>query len=245
MNRRPGQFTPALLERRGASRDEVNPYRLGHLQFGDELIPAESLLGWKDRWVELFGRQAPLHVELGTGNGAWIAHMAKTHPEWSWLGVEVRYKRCVQGAQKLRAAGATNGRMARYSWFGLDEVFSEGCLAGVHLNHPDPWPAHQQKKHRVIEPGFAAQVARWLAVGGEWRLKTDFQPHAEAMLEAIRGLPFTLIGVTHDLAKDGAPWPDDVPTPYQARFHAAGVPVHAIRVRRSAAAAGDGAADQQ
>lgn len=233
MNRRPGAFDPRILDRLGpGGRPEVNPYRETHRHFGPELVPADRFPEWAGRFAEHFGRDAPLHVELGTGSGDWLVAMARLHPGWNWLGVEIRYKRCTQTARRIRAAELPHARVARFSWFGLDGVFGEGELAGLHINHPDPWPSEKDRKHRVIEPGFAALVARWLRPGAEWRLKTDFAPHAEAMLTAIAGLPFELIGRSGDIRAEGAPWPDEVVTPYQARFDADGVPVHGVRVRR-------------
>lgn len=233
MNRRPGIHSTVLLTRSGG-RAEVNPYRDGHKEFGAEIVPAEDAPSFRGRWSANFGREAPLHVELGTGTGTWLAASAAAHPDRNWIGVEIRFKRCVQTATRLRQNGSTNGRVVRYSWFVLDELFEPGELDGLYLHHPDPWPDRKDVKNRLIEPGFCAAITRWLKPGAEFRLKTDFAPHAQALLKGIAGLPLEVLGATDDLARDGAPWPDDVVTAYQAAFQGKGVPVHAVRLRRSA-----------
>lgn len=235
MNRRPGSHVPARFLHEAGGRAEVNPHREGHRQFGSELVPADEAEALAGDWARSFGREAPLHVELGTGHGSWLAAAAAAHPERDWLGVEIRYKRCVQTATRLRGVGATNGRVVRYSWFALDRLLRPASVAAFYIHHPDPWPAEREKKHRLIEPGFVGRVAEWLEPGGELRLKTDFPPHATALLAAVRALPFSLLGHTTDLAATGAPWPDDVVTGYQARFHAQGVPIHAVWLRRHGA----------
>ena len=79
---------------------------------------------------------------------------------------------------------------------------------------------------------FLDDAARWLADGAELRLKTDFSPHVDALLAALPGRPFELVGLSRDVARYGPPWTDEVVTAYQAAFDRKGVPVHAVRIAR-------------
>ncbi|MFZ5479195.1 MAG: tRNA (guanine(46)-N(7))-methyltransferase TrmB [Myxococcota bacterium] len=210
-------------------RPEVNPYVASHRAFGPEILPASEAQAWRGRWGELFGRAAPLHVEIGSGNGFYLSGMAALHPEADWIGVELRYKRVELAARKLRAAGIAHARVVRYDATRLDELFEPGSLAGLHVNHPDPWARRSQAKHRMIGRGFAELAARLLAPGAELRLKTDFRPHVDALLAVLGGLPFRVEG---DLV-DAVPWPDDVVTNYQRKAIARGAPVWALLLRRA------------
>ena len=51
--------------------------------FDDFVFPKDKPAGeeQKGRWHEVFGRQAPLYVELGTGKGDFISQLALRHPE--------------------------------------------------------------------------------------------------------------------------------------------------------------------
>ena len=100
------------------------------------------------RWDQIFERAAPLHVEIGSGNGFWITHMAGLHPEHNWLGVEIRFKRVVLVARKLRHAGVSNARIVRYDAFMVDEILPDGSVDGLYVNHPDPWPKDRHHKHK-------------------------------------------------------------------------------------------------
>lgn len=211
----------------------LNPYVGSHAAFGPEVIPAEEAAGLGARAATLFGRTAPLHLEIGSGNGFYLSGMAATHPDSDWVGVEVRYKRVELVARKLRAAHLTNARIVRYDAFLIEELFGAGSLAGVHVNHPDPWRKERHAKKRLIGPAFLTVAARLLASGGELRLKTDFPPHIDALLDAIVGLPFVLVGMAGDIKAEGAPWPDEVRTNYQRKAEERGVAVGGVWLRRT------------
>lgn len=232
MNRRAGR--PEAFAERAAPRLRagVNAYLDAHRAFGPELVPAEEAPAWRGRWRERLGCDGPLHVELGIGNGEPLAARSVMEPVVPWIGVEIRFKRCVVAARKLRRAGATHAAVVRYSWFSLGEILAEGEAQVIHLEHPDPWPKEKHAKHRLIDPAFAAGVARWLAAGGELRLKTDFAPHVEALVEAIAGTSLVLAGRTDDVARDGVPWGEALVTPYEQKARDEGKRVHAAWVRR-------------
>lgn len=213
-------------------RPDVNPYVASHRTFGDEIIPASDAPARRGRWAAEFGRDAPLHVEIGSGNGFYLSGMARQHPEADWIGLEIRFKRVVLAATKLRAFGLRNARVVRYDALVLDDLVEAGTLAGIHVNHPDPWSRQSQRKHRMIDRRFAELAARLLAPGGSLRLKTDFHPHVDALLGSLEGLPLTVVGVVRDVARDGAPWPADVTTNYQRKAYERGAPVSACWVLR-------------
>jgi tRNA (guanine-N7-)-methyltransferase len=215
-------------------RPEVNPYIAAHRAFGEEILPADEGRGLGERVETLFGRVAPVHLEIGSGNGFYLTGMAAAHPEWDFVGLEIRFKRVVIAAEKIRRAELRNARLVRYDAYLIEELFAPGALAGIHVNHPDPWARGKQAKRRLISPAFTATAAKLLAVGGQLRLKTDFQPHADVLLACIEGLPFRVLGRSANVLRDGAPWPDEVRTNYQRKADELGVPVHAVWLERTA-----------
>jgi tRNA (guanine-N7-)-methyltransferase len=234
MNRRPGPNAAPFHTRahKPGHREEVNPYRDVVGQFGRELIPSETASERRARWAEEFGRAAPITLELGTGNGSWLAAASASAPGEHFIGLEIRYKRCVQTAEKLRAAGLGNGRVVRWSWFELAALFAPGELHRIVIHHPDPWSNPSKAKHRLIRGEFLAEAAALVHPGGELRLKTDFLPHRDALLAGVAGTPWVVEGTSDDVRGAGAPWPDDVVTGYQAKFDRAGLPVYAARLSR-------------
>ncbi len=216
---------------------DLNPFMRIHRDFGPPVLPAYRAQEAGGDWDTIFGRGAPLHVEIGSGNGFWITHMAGLHPEWNWLGVEIRFKRVVLVARKLVAAGAAeHARIMRYDAFMVEEILPPGGLAGLYVNHPDPWPKDRHAKNRLLARPFGEMVTRLLAPGARLRIKTDGGAYIDEFAEAIEGLPLKVLGESRDIARDGTPWPedDDRVTNYQRKFYEKGLPVYALWVERLA-----------
>ncbi len=236
---KPGSRTPPEGRFRDKQPDEyrlpdLNPYLKRHREFGPPVLTAEQAKDGRGRWAEVFGREAPLHVEIGSGNGFFLAGMAQAHPERNWLGLEIRFKRVVLTARKLKHGGVeAHARIARYDVHWLEDLFDEATLAGLYVNFPDPWPKARHAKHRVLGPEFMGQVARLLAPGAELRVKTDHLVNVEGTLANVAGLPLEVSAVCHDVQAEGPPWESDVVTNYQTKFYQRGEPVHAIRVVRT------------
>lgn len=221
---------------------DTNPHVAGHLTFGRPVIPAHEAWPLRGRWSEEFGREAPLHVEIGSGNGFFLRGLTERHPDWNVIGIEIRFKRVMFCGKKLSEAGLTNGRILRYHAAFLDDLFEPGTLSGLYVNHPDPWPKERHEKNRLISRWFLDDVAHFLKPGGVFRLKSDHHPNVarvEPLLNAgpegepLPPLPFTVRGVTYDLHGEGAPWDDDIETNYQKKKVAEGCTIAAIALERT------------
>lgn len=220
---------------------DINPYFVSHRTFGCELLPADEAALWYDRWSERFGREAPLHVEIGSGNGFFLTGLAARHPEWNVLGLEIRYKRTVLTARKIRKHQLSNALIARYHAAYLDDLFAEGTLAGLYVNHPDPWPKGRHEKNRLVSRWFLQDAARFLRPGGWLRIKSDFRDNVDRVAgllshgpdgEPLATLPFEITGRSDDVNSGPAPWPDDIVTNYQRKMAIRGKPVYAMELVR-------------
>lgn len=226
-------------DRTATEAEGINPYVAIHREF-PEIIPAEQAESWRGRWAEAFGVDGPVHLEIGSGNGFYLSGMAAAHPEILWLGLEIRFKRVVIAARKLQAGQIRNARLLRFDAFNLQRVFADGDLAAVHINHPDPWPKDKQAHRRIISPPVLTQLTGFVRPGGELRLKTDFRPHVDALLECVTSdahpelrAGWSVLGTSDSVRQHGAPWPNDVRTNYQRKFEDKGLPVYAAWLRRT------------
>jgi tRNA (guanine-N7-)-methyltransferase len=136
----------------------------------------------------IFGRRAPLTLEIGFGNGESLVALAAAHPERDFLGLEVH--RPGVGHLMLRAEelGLANVRaVCRDAVEVLQQCITPGSLDEVLLYFPDPWPKKRHHKRRIVQPDFVALVANRLREGGTFRMATDWQPYSEHMLAVASG----------------------------------------------------------
>ena len=138
----------------------------------------------------IFGRRAPLVVEIGFGSGDHLLSSAQARPDTDFLGMEVHRPgvgRVLQQADKL---GLTNLRVLCADAVEiLRERLPDGGLDEVVIFFPDPWPKTRHQKRRLIQPAFVAVLARALRPGGRLRLATDWADYARHMLEVMSASP--------------------------------------------------------
>ena len=180
----------------------------------------------------LFGRKAPVHVEIGFGNGDVLAAMAARHPEYDYLGIEVHRPGIGALLRRLEAAGLGNARVMRAD---AKEVLArnipDAALSAVNIFFPDPWPKKRHHKRRLIQPEFAELVRRKLQPGGMLHLATDWRDYAEQMLDVLSQTP----GFENTAAAGAfAPRPEERPlTKFEQRGKRLGHEVYDLSFRRS------------
>ena len=138
----------------------------------------------------LFGRQAPLVVEIGSGMGEAVAAMAAADPGRDYLAVEAHLPGIAHLLGLLDVQGVTNVRVAHGDALDLlRRRVAESSLDAVHVFFPDPWPKAKHHKRRLIQPSHVALLRSRLVPGGTLHCATDWLPYAEAMLEALTADP--------------------------------------------------------
>ncbi len=139
----------------------------------------------------LFGRRAPVTLEIGFGNGESLATMAAAHPEADYLGIEVHRPGVGHLLGLLAARELRNVRvMVDDAREVLTQRIADASLDALHLFFPDPWPKKRHHKRRLVQPEFAALVRSKLKPGGVWHLATDWEEyarHMRAVLEVTEG----------------------------------------------------------
>jgi len=162
----------------------------------------------------VYGRQAPLVLEIGFGMGAATAEIAAALPGTDFLGVEVHTPGVGALLKRIGEMSLTNLRVVQHDAVQvLGQMIAPASLAGVHIFFPDPWHKKKHNKRRLIQPPFVAALASRLAPGGYLHCATDWQPYAEQMLEVLGAEPALV-----NTAEGYAPKPDYRPlTKFEAR----------------------------
>jgi tRNA (guanine-N7-)-methyltransferase len=219
---------------------ELNPYLKAHIEHGIPVLTAGQAASNKGKWRDHFERDAPLHVEIGSGNGFFLAGRAKQSPEFNWLGLEIRFKRVMQAAAKIERAEVTeHTRIARYNVFQLSDLFEAGEIDCLYINHPDPWPKRKHDLNRLLSANFFEGLALLMREGAEFRLKTDHILNMNAVRSNALSGPLAkdweLLGEAENVNEGAPPWELDVVTNYQRKFLKRNEPVYALWLRRVAA----------
>lgn len=138
----------------------------------------------------VYGRVAPVHLEIGFGNGDALAAMAAAHPENNFLGIEVHRPGVGSLLRRCATEQLDNVRvMSVDAKDVLERQIAPGSLAAVYVFFPDPWPKKRHHKRRLVQPEFVALVRGRLAFGGLFRLATDWQDYAQQMLAVLSADP--------------------------------------------------------
>ena len=135
---------------------------------------------------ELFGRGAPVTLEIGSGTGEQVVAAAAAHPERDFLALEVWVPGIAKLISKAVDAGVGNIRVIEADAAqALPIMLGEACLDEVWTFFPDPWRKARHRKRRLVCDSFALEVARLLRDGGVWRLATDWDDYAWQMRDVV------------------------------------------------------------
>jgi len=138
----------------------------------------------------LYGRHAPLVVEIGFGMGAATAQIAAAHPDVDYLGVEVHPPGIGALLARIEAMDLRNVRIVDADAVEvLEHMIAPSSLAAIHIFFPDPWPKLRHHKRRLVQPAFAALAASRLAPGGTLHCATDWLDYAGQMLVVLSAEP--------------------------------------------------------
>lgn len=176
----------------------------------------------------LFGRTAPVVLEIGFGMGEATATMAAADPGRDYLAVDVNSVGVADLLDLVDRSGLTNVRVRQGD--ALDLVRSQlsgRCLSAIHVFFPDPWLKARHRERRLIQPGHVRVLASRLVPGGVLRCATDSDDYAEAMMATLTAEP-----ALSNVYERFAPRDESRPvTKFERRGLAAGRSVHDLVFR--------------
>src|SRR5438128_8038356 len=144
-----------------------------------------------------FPHSQPLEVELGSGDGTFIAQYAQRRPDHNFLAVERLLGRLRKIDRKGLRAGLANLRLVRIeASYLLEYLLPPESVHALHVYFPDPWPKRKHRKNRLINPRFTELAAQALAPGGAVYLRTDDQDYFSQMTAVFATNAIVFLGET-------------------------------------------------
>ncbi|WP_338849972.1 tRNA (guanosine(46)-N7)-methyltransferase TrmB [Massilia sp. W12] len=137
-------------------------------------------------YAQVFGRSAPVVLEIGFGMGDTTARIAAALPEHDFIGVEVHTPGIGSLLKLIGEQDLHNLRLIQHDAVEvLRDMIPPASLAGVHIYFPDPWHKARHNKRRLIQSPFVADLCRHIAPGGYLHCATDWEDYAVQMLEVL------------------------------------------------------------
>jgi tRNA (guanine-N7-)-methyltransferase len=141
-------------------------------------------------WTQVFGRAAPLVLEIGFGNGEQLLWAARNEPERNFIGIEVHRPGVGRLMNGLAEHNVENVRLYNHDAVEiLDRAIGASTLSEVRIYFPDPWPKKRQQKRRLIQAEFISLLTMRMIAGGRLHLATDWAEYAEHMLGVLDASP--------------------------------------------------------
>ena len=176
------------------------------------LNPADA----KGRWQEIFGNDHPIHVEVGSGKGAFVSGMAKANPDINYIGIDIQKSVLSYALDKVLATDVPNIKLLWVDGSDLTDYFEDGEIDRLYLNFSDPWPKKRHEKRRLTCQSFLATYQQILPENGEIHFKTDNRGLFEYSLVSFSQYGMKLKGVWLDL--HASDFEDNVLTEYEQKF---------------------------
>ena len=178
---------------------------------------------------QIFGRSAPLEVDLGCGDGTFLAALAERNPDRNFLGVDRMAGRMRAASRNIGESGLRNARVVQFEILdAVQQLLAPELVDVCHLMFPDPWPKRRHHRERVVTPEFLRAIARALKPQGELRIATDQADYFTVMQQVVRQSPF--------LSEIKATPEGTVPsTTFEARFRERGAEIYRLELRKGIA----------
>ncbi len=138
----------------------------------------------------IFGRRAPLEVDIGCGKGRFLLAHAAAHPETNFLGIERMLRRLRKVDRRARRRRLDNIRLLRAeAYYTVSYLIPAESVTAYYAFFPDPWPKKRHQRHRLFDARFIDALHRTLRTGCAFHFATDHIPYLEAVRELVGNDP--------------------------------------------------------
>ena len=187
----------------------------------------------KGRWLETFGNNNPIVLELGCGKGEYTVGLARQNLEKNYIGVDIKGARLWRGAKTAIEEGLNNVIFLRTQIELIENLFDKNEVSEIWLTFPDPQIKFKRTKHRLTNGKFLEKYKTILKENGEIHLKTDSEFLHGYTLGLLQGLGHEIIYSNHNVYRNEGSPADvlNIQTHYENQFLEMGKPITYIQFR--------------
>ncbi len=176
----------------------------------------------------LFGNRNPVELEVGCGNGYFIAELAKRNPQINFLAVELCTNVILTAMERVLRENIQNVRFLNIPAEILACYIPEKSIRKIYLNFSTPLPEPNREKQRLTSSRFLSIYKELLAEGGTIEQKTDSAFFFDYSLNSYRENGFAVTDVSRDLHRSA--WAEgNIVTEYEQNFSSKGMPIYFAR----------------
>jgi len=137
--------------------------------------------------AQVFGRIAPLVLDIGIGFGDSVTTAAAAEPDVDVIGADVHTPGIASTLARIEAMGLTNVRLLHGDALRFAERLAPGSLAGIRIYFPDPWHKARHRNRRMASEVNIGLFCRLLAPGGTLHVATDIDDYAALVRRLCAG----------------------------------------------------------
>ena len=175
---------------------------------------------------EIFGRNAPVVMEIGCGKGQFTCEYAKQNPDKNILAIECVPTVLVEACELVKKQNIPNIRFLEMKAEYLPLFMREKSVTEIYLNFSTPFPKSRQESHRLTSKGFLDIYKKLLCDDGFIAQKTDSQGFFEYSLESFSQNGFVLSEISLDL--HNSDFEGNIVTEYEQKFVSQGLPIYRL-----------------
>ena len=210
--------------------------RLRNIPGAKELIAESSLViknakEHKGKWMELFGNDHPIHIEIGMGKGNFIKTLALQNPEVNYIGIEKFQSVLIRALEKMEDMKLDNLTFICMNAEEINEVFDKEEIKQIYLNFSDPWPKDRHAKRRLTSRQYFERYDKILDKKGKIIFKTDNRDLFDFSLEEVKEAKWNVDNFTYDLHHSEY-MEGNIMTEYEEKFSNEGKPINRLVASR-------------
>jgi len=177
-----------------------NPYIEKVKADTDILHLSDDIYSHKWKWWEYFWNTHDIVLEIGTWMWNFFWKLVREQPNNNFIGMEIRYKRLFQSAEKARKSWNANFVMLKDFAQNIDKIFVEGEISQTYVFFPDPWAnKERQRKNRLLQETFLNNLYQITKPWGKLFFKTDHKEYFDSTREIIENQwLWKIVNWTHD-----------------------------------------------